>query len=128
MNTQDDIGPPPGLFASATSLVRNALGLVISRIELAALELGEVRAHVLKLLMLGALAIVAGWFALAFWSMLIVVLAWPVMGWTILALLGLVFTVAAVVLLRNAQSMLREHKLSLPATMAELRNDRESLM
>ncbi len=128
MNTQDDIGPPPGLFASATSLVRNALGLVISRIELAALELGEVRTHVLRLLMLGALAVIAGWFALAFWSMLIVVLAWPVMGWTILALLGLIFTVAAVVLLRSAQSMLREHKLSLPATMAELRNDRESLM
>ena len=128
MQTQDDSGQQSGLFASATSLARNALGLVISRIELAAIELGEVRGHVLKLLLLAALGVVAVWFALAFWSMMIVVLAWPVMGWTILALLGLLFSAAAVALFMQVQSMLREHKLSLPATMAELRNDRDSLM
>ncbi|MDO8300908.1 phage holin family protein [Lacisediminimonas sp.] len=128
MQTQDEPGRQPGLFASATALARNALGLVISRIELAALEIGEIRVNVQKLILFGALGAIAAWFALAFWSMLIVVLAWPAMGWTILALLGLVFTVAAFVLFKQAQSILREHKLSLPATMAELRNDRDSLL
>jgi uncharacterized membrane protein YqjE len=128
MQTQDDPGRPPGLFASATALGRNVLGLVISRIELAAIEIGEIRGHALKLILFGALGAIAAWFAVAFWSMLIVVLAWPAMGWTILALLGLLFTVASFVLFKQAQSILREHKLSLPATMDELRRDRDSLL
>ncbi|MDB5798850.1 MAG: phage holin family protein [Paucimonas sp.] len=121
-------GQPGGLFATAANLARNGLGLAISRIELAAIELGEVRTHLLKLALLGALGLVAAWFALAWWSVLIVVLAWPVMGWTVLALLGAGFSLAAVLLLKRAQAMLREDKLSLPATMAELRSDRDALM
>ncbi|WP_151448976.1 phage holin family protein [Lacisediminimonas profundi] len=124
----DRTGQQPGLFASVSGLARNAIGLVISRIELAAVELGEVRGQLLKLLLVGALGVLAVWFALAYWSLLIVMLAWPKMGWTILAVLGAVFTLAALLLFRRAQSMLREDKLSMPATMAELRSDRDALL
>lgn len=128
MQRDDEASRDAGLFASATALARNAIGLLISRVELASVELGEARGQLLKLLLVGALAIVSAWFAVAGWSVLIVMLAWPTMGWTIIALLALAFSVAALWLFKRAQAMLRDDKLSLPATMAELRNDRDALL
>ena len=74
---------------------RNLGGLLANRIELAALELSEVRTHFLKLLVIGAFGMVFAWFALAYWSVLVVVPAWPAIGWKILLLLALAFTLAA---------------------------------
>jgi uncharacterized membrane protein YqjE len=121
-------GRAPSVLESATGLARNALGLLLSRVELAAIELGEVRTQLLKLVLLGALGVVAAWFAIAWWSVLVAVLAWPLMGWKILALLALLFTVAAVLIGRRVLAILREDKLNLPATMAELRKDRDALL
>ena len=118
----------PGLVDSLSSLARNALGLLLTRLELAAIELGEVRAHLFKLLMFAALGAVAAGFALAWWCVLLVVLAWDSMGWTIIAIMGAVFSLLAVVLLRRVLAMLREDRLSMPATLAELRHDRDALM
>lgn len=118
----------PSVLESASGLARNALGLLLSRVELAAIELGEVRTQLLKLLLLGTLGVVAAWFAIAWWSVLVAVLAWPLMGWKILALLALFFTVAAVLIARRVLAILREDKLNLPATMAELRKDRDALL
>jgi uncharacterized membrane protein YqjE len=41
-------------------VVRNAIGLLLNRLELAALELAEVRDHLLKLVLVFALAVVLG--------------------------------------------------------------------
>lgn len=126
---RDDQDPhEAGLFASAASLARNLFGLIVSRLELAALELEEARDQLLKLVLVGAIGVVAAWFAVAFWSVLIVMLAWPTMGWTILALMALAFTLGAWLLFARLRNLLRENKLSLPATMAELRNDRDALL
>jgi uncharacterized membrane protein YqjE len=118
----------PGLMAGLTGLAKNLLGLLINRIELAALELGEMRANLAKLLLAAALGIVAVWFALACWTALIVVLAWDSWGWKILLLVAAVFTVLGIGILLYARSMLAQDKLSMPATMAELRSDRDALL
>ncbi|MNR82338.1 hypothetical protein D3C72_130950 [compost metagenome] len=118
----------PGLVSGAVNLAKNMFGLLMSRIELAALELAEVRANVLKLVALFVLGAIVAWFALMYWSALIVYLSWPALGWKILLILAIVFTVVAVGILLYVQSLLREGKLSMPATMAELRNDHDALL
>jgi uncharacterized membrane protein YqjE len=118
----------PGLIGGAVSLAKNMVGLLMSRIELAALELAEVRANALKLAALFALGVIVTWFAIAYWSALIIYLSWPVLGWKILLILALACTVIAVGILFYIQSLLRQGKLSMPATMAELRNDHDALL
>lgn len=118
----------PGLVSGAVNLAKNMFGLFMSRIELAALELAEVRANALKLVALFVLGAIVAWFALAYWSALIVYLSWPVLGWKILLILAVIFTAVAVGILLYVQSLLREGKLSMPATMAELRNDHDALL
>ena len=118
----------PGLVSGAVNLAKNMFGLFMSRIELAALELAEVRANALKVVALIVLGAIVAWFALAYWSALIVYLSWPTLGWKILLILAIIFTAVAVGILLYVQSLLREGKLSMPATMAELRNDHDALL
>ena len=118
----------PGLIGGLTGLAKNIFGLLVSRVELAALELSEVRNHVMALLAVFALAIVCCWFAIAYGTAIIVALAWESMGWKILLLLFGVFVVATAALAWKAQAMLKEGKLAFPETMNELKNDREMLL
>ena len=78
----------PGLIGGLAGLAKNMFGLLMSRIELAALELSEVRTNLLKILLISALGIVAAWFAMAYWTVLIVYLTWDTLGWKILLILA----------------------------------------
>ncbi len=118
----------PGLLGGLTGLAKNVFGLVVSRVELAALELSEVRNHVLALLAVFALAVLCSWFAIAYGTAMIVALAWEAMGWKILLVLFLVFIAATAALGFKAKAMLKEGKLAFPETMAELKNDRDMLL
>lgn len=118
----------PGLVAGVTGLAKNVFGLVVSRVELAALELSEVRNHVMALLAVFALAVICGWFAVAYGTAVIVALAWDSMGWRILLVLFLVFAAITAALGFKARTMLREGKLAFPETMNELKNDRDMLL
>jgi uncharacterized membrane protein YqjE len=79
-------------------------------------------------LLIFAIGIVAGWFAIAYWTVVIVFLSWQTFGWKILLFLAVMFTLLTVGVFLYAQSMLKQGKLSMPATMAELRNDRDALL
>jgi uncharacterized membrane protein YqjE len=118
----------PGLVGGLTGLVKNIFGLLVSRVELAALELSEVRNHVMALLAVFALAIICCWFTIAYGTAMIVALTWEAMGWRILLLLFLVFAGATALLAAKARAMLREGKLAFPETMNELKNDRDMLL
>ena len=118
----------PGLWAGGTGLVKNAYGLVVSRMELAALELSEVRNHLIELVALFAIAAICAIFALAFGSAIIVALAWEAMGWVILLVMFVVYAALAVVLGMKGKAMLKEGKLSFPETMKEIKKDRQALL
>lgn len=118
----------PGLMAGLTGLAKNIFGLVVSRVELAALELSEVRNHVMALLAVFALAVICSWFAIAYGTAVIVALAWETMGWKILLVMFIVFVAVTALLGLKAKSMLKEGKLAFPATMNELKNDRDMLL
>jgi uncharacterized membrane protein YqjE len=117
--------PAAGLIAGLAGLARNGFGLLLSRLELAALELSEVRNRLLKLALVFALAIVAVWFAIAYGTLLVVYLTWESLSWKILLIMTLGFAALAAGLLVYACSLTRQGKLSLPATMLELKADRD---
>jgi uncharacterized membrane protein YqjE len=120
--------PGPGLIGGLTGLAKNVFGLLVSRVELAALELSEVRNHVLELMAVFALAVICTVFALAYGTVLIVALAWEALGWKILLIMFAVFLVATAALVAKAKAMLKENKLAFPETMNELKHDRDMLL
>ena len=128
MDNNETVVHSPGLMGGITGLAKNLFGLVVSRVELAAIELSEVRNHVIELVAIFALAALATWFALAYGTATIVALAWDEMGWKILLVMFVVFAVITLILVMKGLSLLKQGKLAFPETMKELRNDRDMLM
>jgi uncharacterized membrane protein YqjE len=60
--------------------------------------------------------------------MLIVALAWPFIGWGILLILAVLFLVGAIIAFQHLQRAIAGGALSMPATMSELRKDRDVLL
>lgn len=118
----------PGLIASLSAVARNTIGLVLTRVELASLELSALRNHALQLIAVFALALVAGLFAMGYISVLVVFLAWEALGWKILLIMSVVFVAIAIGLALYARGLLLQGKLSLPCTLAELKADRDMLL
>lgn len=127
MQKEETVVHNPGLKDSITILFRSLSGLVVSRLELAKLELSEVRKHVIEIAVLFGAAVFTVWFAIAYGTMTIVALAWEEMGWTILLLMFVVFAVMTGILVGKGMALIKNSKLSLPATMKELKNDRDAL-
>jgi uncharacterized membrane protein YqjE len=109
-------------------MARNFFALLVNRIELASVEFAEVRTNLFRLILVAVAGVIAACFALAFWTGLLVFLSWDALGWKILLIVAAVFTVIAIGILFYAKSMLRQGSLSMPATLAELRNDRDALL
>lgn len=118
----------PGLMGSLAGVAKNIFGLLLARLELAALELVEARNHALQVIAAIVLAAAAGFFALAFASATVVALTWDALGWKILVIMMAGFSVLAMALVLYARALLRQNKFSLPATMAELKADRDMLL
>jgi uncharacterized membrane protein YqjE len=117
----------PNLLSGLSGVGRNALGLMFNRIELAAFELSEVRVQLLKLIVIGALALMAAGFAVAYWSALVVLTNWDTLGWRILAIVAGFFSIVAIALALAARTLLK-NRLVMPETIGELRKDRDALL
>ena len=118
----------PGLMGGLTGLAKNLFGLLVSRVELAAIELSEVRNHLIELVSLFAGAVLAVWFAIAYGTATIVALAWESMGWKILLIMFVLFLAITAFLVFKGMALLKQGKLAFPETMKELKNDREMLL
>ncbi|MET0858018.1 MAG: phage holin family protein [Telluria sp.] len=128
MEKADTIVHGPGLMSGLTGLAKNLFGLVVSRVELAAIELTEVRNHAIELVAIFAGAVLAIWFAIAYGTAMVVALAWESMGWKILLVMFAVFLVITAILVFKGLAMLKQGKLAFPETMKELKNDRDMLL
>ena len=128
MEKTETIVHGPGLMGGLTGLAKNLFGLVVSRVELAAIELSEVRNHLIELVALFAGAVLAVWFAIAYGTATIVALAWESLGWKILLIMFVVFVAITAFLVFRAMALLKQGKLAFPETMKELKNDREMLL
>jgi uncharacterized membrane protein YqjE len=117
-----------GLIGGITGLIKSTYGLLMGRVEIAAIELAEMRTNLLKLFVVFSLGVVAVWFAIAYWTALLVYLSWDELGWKILMLIALFFTVVAVGVFLYIRSHIAKGVLAMPITMEELRNDRDALL
>ena len=120
--------PPEGLAASAGSLIRHAIRLLQARLSLAVIELAEARDAFLTVLVLILLALLMASFTLIALSALLVVLLWDALGWRVLLMLAVLYALFAWMCWRAVQRLIREGRLGLPLTMAELRQDRDALL
>lgn len=118
----------PGLMDGVSGVTRNLFGLIVSRLELAALELSSVRTNLLKLLLVAAVGLFSALFAFAYVTVLIVYLAWDALGWKILLIMAIGFIAATVAVVMYARGLVSSGKLSMPATLAELGRDRDALL
>lgn len=128
MEKAETIVHGPSLMGGLAGLVKNLFGLLVTRVELAAVELSEVRNHAIELVAVFAGAALAIWFALAYGTATIVALAWESMGWKILLLMFAVFAVVTAVLVFKGMAMLKQGRLAFPETMRELKQDRDTLL
>ena len=120
--------PEQSLGTTTRELIQSLIGLISSRLSLAVLELSEARDAALLVIALALGAFVAASFAVIALSALIVLLTWDVLGWRIVLILTLVYAAAAVALIQQIRRIIREGRLGLPATVAELKQDSEVLL
>jgi uncharacterized membrane protein YqjE len=125
---QPSTSPSPGLLPGLAGMAKNVIALLVNRIELASIELAEVRSNLVRLLLASAAGMIAACFAMLFWTGLLIVLTWDALGWKILLILAVGFSVIAVGVALYVQSMIKQGQLSMPATLSELRNDRDALL
>jgi uncharacterized membrane protein YqjE len=117
----------PNLLSGLSGIGKNVLGLMFNRMELAAFELSEIRVQLMKLIVVGSLALMAAGFAVAYWSVLVVLVNWDALGWRILAIVAGFFTIVAVALAFAVRALL-QGTFAMPETLNELRKDRDALM
>jgi uncharacterized membrane protein YqjE len=120
--------PGSGLASNVGTLIASVLKLIGVRLSMAVMELADARDAVLRVLLLGALAVLAAAFALLSLSAMIVALAWDAMGWRILLILFLAYLLLAVGMLWKARSIIASGQIGLPTTLAELEKDRAALL
>lgn len=124
----DDPRPhSPGLFGGAAGLASSLAHLLGTRVSYAMLELGDARDALLRVLLLGAAALIVGALALVALSALLVAISWETLGWSILLILTIAYALLAWLLLQQARRIVAEGQVGLPVTVAELRKDRDAL-
>jgi uncharacterized membrane protein YqjE len=120
--------PASGLASSVGTMITSVLKLVGVRLSMAVMELADARDAVLRVLLLGALAVLAAAFALLSLSAMIIALAWDAMGWRILLILFLAYLLLTLGMLWKARSIIASGQIGLPTTLAELEKDRAALL
>ena len=120
--------PASGLASSVGTMITSVLKLVGVRLSMAVMELADARDAVLRVLLLGALAVLAAAFALLSLSAMIIALAWDAMGWRILLILFLAYLLLTLGMLWKARSIIASGQIGFPTTLAELEKDRAALV
>lgn len=122
------VPPSGGLASHVGTLIASVLKLIGVRLSMAVMELADARDAVMRVLLLGALAVVACAFALLSLSAMIVALAWDAMGWRILLILFFAYLLLALSMLWKARNIVASGQIGLPTTLAELEKDRAALL
>lgn len=116
----------PNLAAASKRLTQRAFVICENRLELLMLEVQEERERILRSIWLALSAVVFGLLAGITLTVLIAVAFWQQSPLTVLAILTVVYSSAAVFLYLRLSRMQRDWE-TLPATIDQLRKDRQCL-
>lgn len=118
---------PAGVVASFRSLLAHALSLLLTRGELAALELATARDRAVRWLVLGLVAAVLMLAALLTVSLWVAAIFWDGPRALALGLLAAAYAVAGVIAISVIRREVAAAPLILSETRAELEKDRDAL-
>jgi uncharacterized membrane protein YqjE len=122
-----DGGEPPGILQSLRRLASTGLALVITRGELAAVELAAARGQIARwalAALVGAVLLLA---ALLSISLLVAAVFWESYRWQAIGALALAYSLAGTWLVLKVMREVRAAPPLLSATLAELARDRAAL-
>ena len=125
--SSDGGGEPHGILQSLRRLASTALALVITRGELAAVELAEARGQIARwalAALVGAVLLLA---ALLSISLLVAAVFWESYRWQAIGALALAYAIAGAWLVLKVMREVRAAPPLLSATLAELARDRAAL-
>jgi uncharacterized membrane protein YqjE len=123
----DHTESPPGLIASMRAMLANAISLLATRGELAALELGETRDRALRWAALGLIAAVLLLAALVTLSLWVAAVFWDGPRALALGVVTGAYALAAFVAARVVRREIAAAPPLLSQTRAELQKDRDAL-
>lgn len=122
-----DAGRPAGFLASLRALFAQALSLLLTRGELAALELEDARNRALRWFVFGLIGAALLLAALVTVSLWVAALFWDGPRALALGLLALAYIVGGLVALAIVRSEVARAPTLLAQTRAELKKDRDAL-
>lgn len=122
-----DVGRPTGLLGSLRELLAQALALLLTRGELAALELADARDRAVRWLIIGLIGAVLLLAALVTVSLWIAALFWDGRRALALGLLALAYALGGLVAIGIVRREAARAPTLLAQTRAELQNDRDAL-
>jgi uncharacterized membrane protein YqjE len=123
----DDGGPPPGIVQSLRRLASTALALVVTRGELAAVELAEARERIAGWALAAVIGGVLLLAALLTVSLLVAAIFWDSYRWQAIGLLALAYGIAGTLLILRVKREVNAAPPLLSTTLAELARDRAAL-
>lgn len=117
----------PGTLAAGKRVLVTLMSMLQTRLEMAALELGDEKARLLSLIFTGLAASIFMGFAVLMGSLLVVAWFWDTYRLAALAGLAVFYAVLAWLLWRRLQSALENQPPAFAYTLAELSRDRDAL-
>ena len=103
--------PNSGLASNTTTVIETVMKLGGVRFSMAIMEFSDARDDFVRVLLLGAIALLASAFALLSISGMIVVLAWETLGWRIFMILFLGYLLMTIALLARARRIIAPVKI-----------------
>ncbi|SRR6266404_2235753 len=123
----DSDPPSDGLFAPFRRLLDTALAAVQNRLELFSVELKEEKVRLVELVLWTAAAVLFAVMALTVLTVAVVFLFWEGARGYVLAVLGLVYSTAAVWSFVKLRNKLKKEALPFAESLSELKKDRSCL-
>ena len=117
----------PGTLAAGKRVLVTLMSMLQTRLEMAALELGDEKARLLSLIFTGLAACIFMGFAVLMGSLLVVAWFWDTYRLASLAGLAVFYAALAWVLWRRLQAAVENQPPAFAYTLAELARDRDAL-
>jgi uncharacterized membrane protein YqjE len=127
VSESNDHRPQGGAIGAMAQLAASALAMLRTRIELASVEFAEAREHIKEMVLLAAIGIVLGLFALLFASLFVIAYFWDSYRLAAVGGVTLFYVAITVLIFARFRKISREAPAPFAATLEELENDAAAL-
>ncbi|HEY8624063.1 MAG TPA: phage holin family protein [Casimicrobiaceae bacterium] len=127
MSERDDSRPQGGVIGAMAQLGASTLAMLRTRIELASVEFAEAREHIKDMVLLAAVGIVLGLFALLFASLFVIAWFWDSYRLAAVGGVTLFYIAITVLVFARLRKISRDAPAPFAATLEELEHDAAAL-